>query len=61
MLELFEQVLHVILKIIGKLGVSVSYDTLPIGNDVRRRAHDTFGNISYPEIPIYLSPLLKRI
>ena len=38
-----KQFFHVILKVMGKLGVSVSYETLPVGNNVCRRTHDTEG------------------
>src|SRR4030067_3443576 len=38
-----KQFFHVILKVMGKLGVSVSYETLPVGNNVGRRTHDTEG------------------
>ena len=32
-----------LIYIMGKLGVSVSYETLPVGNKVRRRTHDAVG------------------
>jgi len=32
-----------ILKILRKLGISVSYETLSVGNNVSRRSHDAEG------------------